>query len=214
MHATFKVVFLVIAVLCVAIAEAAGDGLRIGILRKVPAEDCLRKSRKDDIILVHYQGKLQDGTEFDSSYKRKEPFKFTLGKGQVIPGWDRGLLSMCIGEKRKLTIPPNLAYGEKAIGPIPASSTLTFEVELLQIAGYDAKSSQTKKAPEPTPEGEFTIQTAPATPEEDGTTVEATREPAATPEQSIAISKSEDDASVPVLPEDVEETIAPAKDEL
>ena len=76
-------------------------------------------------ILVHYRGTLQaDGSEFDASYNRGQPLSFTVGKGQVIQGWDEGLLDMCVGDKRKLTIPPEFAYGERAMGPIPAGSTL------------------------------------------------------------------------------------------
>lgn len=75
---------------------------------------------------MNYRGTLQsDGTEFDASYNRGQPFEFTLGKGQVIQGWDQGLLDMCIGEGRKLTIPPALAYGNSQNGPIPAGSTLS-----------------------------------------------------------------------------------------
>ena len=84
-------------------------------------------------IVVNYKGTLMDGTEFDSSYSRGVPFDFDLGAGQVIAGWDQGFSGMKVGGKRKLVIPANLAYGERAIGPIPANSTLVFEVELLEV---------------------------------------------------------------------------------
>jgi len=91
------------------------------------------KPTKGQNISVHYSGTLIDGTEFDSSVKRDKPFNFTVGVGQVIKGWDEALLDMQVGEKRLLTIPPKLAYGDKAVGKIPPNSTLLFEVELLAI---------------------------------------------------------------------------------
>jgi FKBP-type peptidyl-prolyl cis-trans isomerase len=86
-----------------------------------------------NILSVHYTGSLQDGTVFDSSVQRGTPYTFTLGKGEVIKGWDQGLAGMKVGGKRLLTIPPDLAYGSQAIGPVPANATLIFEVELLSI---------------------------------------------------------------------------------
>merc|ERR1719233_1026969 len=83
---------------------------------------------------MHYTGTLQDGTEFDSSIPRGEPLSFTLGSGQVIKGWDQGLLAMCAGGKRKLVIPPDLGYGDSGAGDkIPGGSVLIFEVELIKI---------------------------------------------------------------------------------
>jgi FKBP-type peptidyl-prolyl cis-trans isomerase len=83
--------------------------------------------------VVHYTGWLTDGTKFDSSVDRGEPFEFVLGAGQVIPGWDQGVAGMKVGEKRKLTVPSDLAYGDAGVGPIPGKATLIFEVELLAI---------------------------------------------------------------------------------
>ncbi len=83
-------------------------------------------------ISVNYTGKLQNGTVFDTSIGRA-PFQFTLGAGQVISGWDQGLQGMKVGGKRLLIIPPQLAYGSQAVGPIPANSTLIFEVDLLSV---------------------------------------------------------------------------------
>ena len=86
-----------------------------------------------NVVTVHYTGTLSDGTKFDSSLDRGEPFTFTLGAGQVIAGWEQGIVGMKVGEKRRLVVPSELGYGAQAIGPIPANSTLIFEVEMLSI---------------------------------------------------------------------------------
>lgn len=85
-------------------------------------------------VAVHYTGTLVDGTKFDSSIDRGQPIVFTLGVGQVIKGWDQGIAGMKVGGKRKLTIPADLAYGNRAVGDvIPANATLLFDVELVGI---------------------------------------------------------------------------------
>ena len=90
--------------------------------------------KSGDTVTVHYLGTLTNGEKFDSSYDRKQPFEIQIGVGQVIQGWDEGLLEMKVGGKRKLTIPPELGYGNQAVGGvIPANSTLIFEVELFKI---------------------------------------------------------------------------------
>ena len=87
-----------------------------------------------DRVWVEYTGKLTDGTKFDSSLDHPDPpFTFLLGKHQVIAGWDEGIAGMKVGQKRQLIIPPNLGYGDNAQGPIPANSTLIFDVQLLGI---------------------------------------------------------------------------------
>lgn len=86
------------------------------------------------IVTVHYTGTLEDGTKFDSSVDRNQPFRFPIGQGVVIKGWDEGVMSMKVGGKRKLIIPSNLGYGSREIpGVIPANSTLIFTVELISI---------------------------------------------------------------------------------
>ncbi|KAK4138550.1 peptidyl-prolyl cis-trans isomerase [Trichocladium antarcticum] len=95
-----------------------------------------RETQRGDNIDVHYKGTLTNGNKFDSSYDRRDPLNFTVGAGQVIKGWDEGLLGMKIGEKRKLTISPELGYGARgAGGVIPPNATLIFETELVSIKG-------------------------------------------------------------------------------
>jgi len=90
-------------------------------------------AKAGDKVSVHYVGMLTDGTKFDSSRDRNRPFDLTLGSGQVIKGWEQGLLGMKVGELRKLVIPPGLAYGDRGRPGIPANSTLVFEIELLSL---------------------------------------------------------------------------------
>ena len=89
-------------------------------------------AKAGDEVTVEYTGTLTDGTQFDSS-RNRAPFTFSLGAGEVIQGWDQGVAGMGIGGIRKLTIPAELGYGSRGMGPIPANSTLIFEVELLEI---------------------------------------------------------------------------------
>jgi len=85
-------------------------------------------------VVVHYVGRLADGTQFDSSRARRDPLDFALGAGDVIKGWDEGVPGMRVGGKRRLTIPPELAYGDHGLaGIIPPKTTLVFEVELLEV---------------------------------------------------------------------------------
>lgn len=90
--------------------------------------------RKGQTVTVHYTGTLANGTKFDSSVDRNEPFEFVLGVGQVIQGWDVGVAQMKVGQKVKLTIPPEMGYGAGGYpGAIPPNATLIFEVELLAV---------------------------------------------------------------------------------
>ncbi|CAB3382012.1 FK506-binding protein 2 isoform X2 [Cloeon dipterum] len=118
---------------CISMAHAAGEAkLKVETV-SVP-EGCTQKSKLNDMLTMHYTGTLADGTKFDSSHDRDQPFTFQLGVGQVIKGWDQGLVDMCVGEIRKLTIPPSLGYGDKGAGSvIPGGATLYFEVELISL---------------------------------------------------------------------------------
>lgn len=112
-------------------ASKATSKLEIKTLREGKG----RAIKKGQGAKVHYTGWLTNGKKFDSSKNRKEPFTFRIGAGDVIEGWDLGVVGMKVGEKRKLTIPSELAYGERDAGggAIPANSTLVFEIELLGI---------------------------------------------------------------------------------
>lgn len=106
-------------------------GMKIEVLK----EGTGIEAKAGDEVSVHYTGTLANGKKFDSSVDRGEPFAFTLGQNRVIQGWELGVLGMKVGEKRKLTIPPELGYGSRDVGDglIPPNSTLIFEVELLGI---------------------------------------------------------------------------------
>lgn len=140
-------------ILVAAVVQAKCDGtnlpadadLRIGVKKRV---ECERKSKKGDVLSMHYTGTLySDCSKFDSSRDRDEPFEFALGQGQVIRGWDDGLRGMCVGEVRKLTIPSDLGYGDAGSGDsIPGGSTLVFDVELLDIKEPPKKKKKKKRA--------------------------------------------------------------------
>lgn len=110
--------------------KVAPDGIRYKVVKEGTGE----KPKEGDRVKAHYAGRLLNGKEFDSSYKRNEPFSFVLGKGQVIKGWDDTLLDMKKGEKRLVVIPYRLGYGEKGAPPdIPARATLVFDIELVDF---------------------------------------------------------------------------------
>ncbi|KAJ2212584.1 FK506-binding protein 15 [Coemansia sp. RSA 487] len=112
--------------------------LQIGV--KYRPADCIERTKPGDSIAVHYTGKLfSDGTEFDSSRTRGTPLEFVVGQGSVIKGWDQGLLNMCLGERRLLKIPADLAYGERGAPPvIPPNAALVFDTELVAVNGVKA----------------------------------------------------------------------------
>lgn len=110
--------------------EETQSGLRYKILQNGDGN----KASKGANVSVHYKGQLLDGTVFDSSYKRKQPIEFSVGVGQVIAGWDEGILLLKVGDKARFVIPSNLAYGENgAGGVIPPNATLIFDVELMGV---------------------------------------------------------------------------------
>eukprot|EP01135_Chromosphaera_perkinsii_P003904 Nk52_evm5s262 gene=Nk52_evmTU5s262 len=130
------IVFLLGVVMCasvLAVADAKLTQLSVGIKHR--PDSCVMKARSGDELEIHYTGTLlEDGTKFDSSLDRNSPFEFTLGRGMVIQGWEKGVIGMCPGEKRVLKIPYDMAYGANGSPPkIPPHSDLRFEVELLNI---------------------------------------------------------------------------------
>ncbi|KAM0702403.1 hypothetical protein Q7P35_011313 [Cladosporium inversicolor] len=121
-------------------ASALEKPLNIEVTKAV---ECTRKTESGDKVNVHYRGTLEkDGSEFDASYNRGQPLSFHVGKGQVIQGWDQGLLDMCPGEKRTLTIQPEWGYGARGMGPIPANAVLKFETELVSIVGVEPEQAR------------------------------------------------------------------------
>ncbi|XP_044502748.1 peptidyl-prolyl cis-trans isomerase FKBP15-1-like [Mangifera indica] len=117
-------------------AETSGEVTELQIGETYKPETCDIQAHKGDRVKVHYRGKLVDGTVFDSSFERGDPIEFELGSGQVIKGWDQGLLGMCVGEKRTLTIPSKMGYGDQGYPPkIPGGATLIFDTELVAVNG-------------------------------------------------------------------------------
>ncbi|ELT88054.1 hypothetical protein CAPTEDRAFT_57750, partial [Capitella teleta] len=105
------------------------------LLPQVKPDDCYPVADLGDEVQVHYTGSLVNGQVFDTSHQpERGPIPFRLGEGKVIPGWEMGIRGMCVGEKRKLVIPPHLAYGSQGVPPtIPPDSTLHFETELVGL---------------------------------------------------------------------------------
>ncbi|KAF2361039.1 FKBP-type peptidyl-prolyl cis-trans isomerase domain [Trinorchestia longiramus] len=119
-------------VVLTAVTISCTAALTVDVLQRTT--HCNKSSSTGDRLSVHYTGSLTNGTVFDSSLPRGEPFEFRLGASEVIPGWDQGLLGMCAGERRRLVIPPQLAYGDQGAGDvIPPGATLVFDIELMDI---------------------------------------------------------------------------------
>lgn len=104
-----------------------------GLIYEIVQAGSGKSAKAGDKVVVHYTGTFMDGNKFDSSRDRNDPIRFTLGVGQVIPGWDEGIALLKVGDRAKFTIPPSLAYGDREIGPIPPNSTLLFDVELVDV---------------------------------------------------------------------------------
>jgi FKBP-type peptidyl-prolyl cis-trans isomerase len=105
------------------------------LLEDIALGDGIEVASRGQFITVHYRGTLEDGTEFDASYPRNEPFSFPVGVGYVIAGWDQGVVGMKVGGKRRLIVPPQLGYGPQGAGDvIPPNATLIFEIELLHVS--------------------------------------------------------------------------------
>lgn len=123
------------------------DGLIIQDVEVGSGEEAVPGAR----VAVHYVGMLQDGKKFDSSLDRGQPIAFVLGSGQVIPGWEEGIRGMKVGGRRVLVIPPALGYGSNTVGPIPANSTLIFQVQLVGVQApgsvQGAETEGTSSAP-------------------------------------------------------------------
>ncbi|SCV02894.1 LANO_0G00892g1_1 [Lachancea nothofagi CBS 11611] len=113
--------------------------LDVKVVKDIPASECKIQASNGDIVSVHYSGSLEGSSEvFDSSYGRGVPIQFELGSGQVIQGWDEGILGMCIGEERELRIPSKLGYGSRGAGAvIPPDSDLFFRTSLVDIRRRD-----------------------------------------------------------------------------
>ncbi|XP_020088957.1 peptidyl-prolyl cis-trans isomerase FKBP15-1 [Ananas comosus] len=140
-------IVLIAAIALFVSAKKSGDVTELQIGVKYKPETCSIQAHKGDRIKVHYRGTLTDGKVFDSSFERGDPIEFELGSGQVIKGWDQGLLGMCIGEKRKLKIPAKLGYGTQGSPPsIPGGATLIFDTELVAINGKTSEDGKSAEA--------------------------------------------------------------------
>ncbi|KAI9344315.1 hypothetical protein BDR26DRAFT_212519 [Obelidium mucronatum] len=132
--------FALIWLVCLScLAAASPEKVVVDTIIAAP-DDCTVHAKEGDQLAIHYRGFLSSGEEFDTSYKNRfRPYVFTMGLGLVIKGWDEGLEGACVGEKRRLIIPPSLAYGDKGKGVIPPNETLVFETEVMNIVPKEAR---------------------------------------------------------------------------
>merc|ERR1719225_603320 len=125
--------------------SVSSNGLQVEVTRPVSCQDN-QKAQNGDKVTVHYGGFLQDGKKFDSSFDRRQPFTFSLGVGQVIPGWDKGLLGVCGGEERHLVVPSPLAYGDRGAGDvIPPGAILLFDVVVVNVEKQGQAEEEKKR---------------------------------------------------------------------
>merc|ERR1712129_496234 len=134
---------LVCCVMGTSLSKFVGKGaLQVEVTREVKCKTN-KQAQEGDKVTVHYGGFLQDGKKFDSSFDRADPFTFSLGVGQVIPGWDQGLLGVCAGEERHLAVPAPLAYGDRGAGDvIPPGATLLFDIVIVEVKKGDSDKEE------------------------------------------------------------------------
>merc|ERR1719295_1855088 len=139
-------VILVIGLLTLVRSKSVSkSGLQVEVTKEVKCKDT-HKAVNGDKVTVHYGGFLQDGKKFDSSFDRQQPFTFTIGVGQVIPGWDQGLLGVCAGEERHLVVPATLAYGDRGAGDvIPPGAILLFDIVIVDVERANTKQEEKLK---------------------------------------------------------------------
>ncbi|KAL7720540.1 peptidylprolyl isomerase [Entamoeba marina] len=121
--------------------------MRVEIISKAQAI-CDTPIHYGDFVSVHYNGTLEDGTWFDSTSLKNEPFVFQIGAKKVIPGWEQGLINKCKGDRILLTVPPHLGYGHRAVGSIPEDSTLIFSIEVVEVIPFLQAQQQFQQNPD------------------------------------------------------------------
>merc|ERR1719309_767610 len=140
------VILLSLQLLRTVLSKSVSKGnLQVEVTKEVKCKEN-QKAHEGDKVTVHYGGFLQDGKKFDSSFDRSQPFTFTMGVGQVIPGWDQGLLGVCAGEERHLVVPAPLAYGDRGAGDvIPPGATLLFDIVIVDVERADARQEEEQR---------------------------------------------------------------------
>jgi len=140
------VIIFSLQLLGIVLSKSVSKGnLQVEVTKEVKCKEN-QKAHEGDKVTVHYGGFLQDGKKFDSSFDRSQPFTFTMGVGQVIPGWDQGLLGVCAGEERHLVVPATLAYGDRGAGDvIPPGAILLFDIVIVDVERANTKQEEELK---------------------------------------------------------------------